>query len=214
MTGSPTTLVRAPQHHPSGDALLAHASGQGDAALRLLVEVHLETCDVCAGLSGDLAGPGGTMLSEAVPEPVPPALFARIQAALPPPGPAEDLPIPAAVSRLLPPPPERSWRGVLKGGIRFLSLLEGELAGTTLHLLHLPAGAAFPHHGHQGLEDAVLLAGGAVDAGVDLEPGDWRHMETGMEHSPQARPGEDCWFLIRLEGSVAFTGWRRALPQG
>lgn len=204
--------LRAPRHHPSADALLAYGTGQADAALRLLVEAHLDCCDACAGETGALAEPGGALLAALAPEAVPPGLFARIQAALPRPG-AADPTLPAAVARLLPPAEPRAWRGVLKRGIRFLRLMEGQVQGAAVYLLHLQAGAAFPHHAHEGMEDAVLLAGGAVDGVLELEAGDWRHMEPGSEHAPHARPDEDCWFLVRLEGGVAFSGWRGLLAE-
>ncbi len=204
--------LRAPRHHPSADALLAYGTGQADAALRLLVEAHLDFCDACAGETGALAEPGGAILAALAPEAVPEDLFLRIRAALPGPA-AETLPLPPAVSRLLPPPDQRVWRGVLKRGIRFLQVLEGQVQGAAVYLLHLQSGAVFPHHAHEGMEDAVLLAGGAVDGVLELEAGDWRHMEPGSEHAPQARPDEECWLLVRLEGSVAFSGWRGLLAE-
>lgn len=203
--------LQAPRHHPSADALLAYGTGQADAALRLLVEAHLDCCDACAGEAGALAEPGGAILAALAPEAVPEDLFLRIRAVLPV-LPAEDLPLPASVSRLLPPPDQRVWRGVLKRGIRFLQVMEGTAQGAAVYLLHLQAGAAFPHHAHAGMEDAVLLAGGAVDGVLELEAGDWRHMEPGSEHAPQARADEDCWFLVRLESGVEFSGWRGMLP--
>lgn len=203
---------RAPRHHPSPDALLAYAVGGADAALRVLVDVHLEACEACAREAGTLAEPGGSFLAGLRPEPVPDDLFRRIQAALPGPSaavPEADLPLPAAVARLLPPPESRSWRGVLGRGLRVLSLLEAPSQGIALLLVRLQAGAAFPEHTHAGLEDTLLLAGGAVDGNLDLEAGDWRRMEAASRHAPRARPGEDCWILVRVEGGVAFRGWRR-----
>ncbi|MFN8012736.1 MAG: cupin domain-containing protein [Holophagaceae bacterium] len=204
---------RPPRHHPSADALLAFAGGQADPALRLLVEAHLEACDACAAETGSLGQPGGAFLASLPPAPVPADLFARILAGLPSRGGVDEA-YPSAVSRLLPPPPARRWRGVLKRGIRFLELLDASTARASLYLLHLRDGAAFPHHRHPGLEDAVILAGGAVDGALDLEPGDWRHMDPGSAHAPRAKPGEDCWFLVRVEGGVAFQGWRRLVPGG
>jgi putative transcriptional regulator len=201
--------ARPPRHHPSQNALLGYANGQADPALRLLVEAHLDACDACAREAGALAQPGGALLAALAPESVPASLFARIQAALPARG-EEAPPLPPAVARVLPPAP--TWRGVLKRGIRFMQILDAEAGGALVYLLHLQDGAAFPHHGHAGAEDAVLLAGGALDGDLELEGGDWRHMAPGTAHAPRARPGEDCWLLVRLEGGVAFSGWRGLLP--
>jgi putative transcriptional regulator len=206
-----TVTRRAPKHHPSPDALLAYAAGQADPALRLLVEAHLEACDACGAETGAFSEPGGALLRSLGSEPVPGELFARVLAALPAQD-IQDLSVPAPVSRLLPPSGKREWRGVLKRGIRFLQLMEDQTRGTLVYLLHLQNGAAFPHHAHDGMEDAVLLAGGATDGELDLDAGDWRHMEPGTDHAPRAKAGEDCWFLVRLEGGVAFSGWRGFLP--
>lgn len=199
-----------PRHHPSPEALLAYAGGQSDPHLRLLVEVHLEACDACAREAGAWAEPGGALLQALAPAPVPADLFARIQAALPR-GEAADAGLPAAVARLLPPAPRRRWRGVLRRGIRFLELLEVAGRDSALYLLHLRDGAAFPDHAHAGLEQAVILAGGARDGAVQLEPGDWHAMAPGSRHAPRAQAGEDCWLLVRVEGRLAFRGWRGLL---
>ncbi len=198
---------RPPLHHPSEDALLAYAGGQADAHLRLLVEVHLEACEACAAEAGALAEPGGALLRALAPASVPSDLFARIQAALPAQA-SGDGSLPPSVARLLPAAPARRWRGVLKRGIRYLELLEGAGRNSALYLLHLQDGAAFPDHAHAGLEEAVLLAGGARDGATDLEPGDWHAMAPGTRHAPRARAGEDCWLLVRVEGGLAFRGWR------
>lgn len=200
-----------PRRHPSPETLLACAGGQADPQLRLLVEAHLEACDGCAREAGAWAEPGGALLRSLAPAPVPADLFARIQASLPR-REGEDAGLPAAVARLLPPAADRRWRGVLRQGIRFLELLEGAGRESALYLLHLRDGAAFPEHAHAGLEEAVILSGGARDGAVELEPGDWHALAPGSRHAPRAKPGEDCWLLVRVEGGLAFRGWRRLLP--
>jgi putative transcriptional regulator len=156
-----------------------------------------------------LSGAGGRLLAAQTPLAVPPDLFAQIQAriALAPPLPAA-LPFTRALAPYLPPDLAKGWRGALMPGFRFMDLALELPAGVGLYLAHMAAGAAFPEHRHQGLEEMVILAGGLTSDAVRLEEGDWGVMTEGTIHAPRALPDQDCWLLARLEGEILFSGWR------
>ena len=165
------------------------------------------------GILATLTEPGGSLLKELPPVAPSEALFGRILAQLPEPAARPAYTIPASVRALLPREPEKAWRGVLKSGVRFLELVAAEAHGVKLYLVHLRAGAAFPHHAHGGLEEAVILAGGAQDGAEVLEAGDWRVYPPGSDHQPKALPDEDCWLLVRLEEGLQLSGWRGLLQK-
>ena len=213
--------MRMPLHHPDGDRLLAYVTGHSDPSLRLILEAHLGSCDTCAGEVAELSQAGGACLRETsldAPGNLEP-LFARIEAKV-----AEGetlntshffkatgitLPLPTSLSGLLPRPGHLRWRSIFRTGVRDATLLEDKARDTGLYLVHLKAGCAFPEHGHGGLEQALILAGGARDGGEQLEALDYREYHPGSVHQPEALPDEDCWLLTRLEGgTLHFSGWR------
>ncbi len=49
------------------------------------------------------------------------------------------------------------------------------------------------------------------DGPARLGPGDWMACGPGQQHGPTTEPGLDCWALLRIEGGIRFTGWRRVL---
>jgi len=203
-----------PRLHPPESRLLDHVAGGTDAAARALMDCHLALCDACAARVADLSAPGGRFLAAQAPAPVPADLFARILARIDeaPPRPA-DLPFTRALAPYLPPDLAKGWRGALTPGFRFLDLASELPRGVGLYLVHMAAGAAFPRHRHQGLEEAVILAGGLADETCQMEIGDWGAMEGGTRHTPRALEGEDCWLVARMEGEIRFTGWRGLLQR-
>ncbi len=214
--------MRAPEHHPPEDRLLAYVSGQLDTGERLLLEVHLGVCDHCAHDVSKLAGPGGLGLKSRAISRSPADLLERIEArldrldnrkALPTfrVG-GEALPIPASLATELVQmkgADSLKWHGLLKKGIRYLTLMEDRAKDAAVYLVHLKAGSAFPGHAHLGLEQAVVLSGGTQDHRVQLEAGDYQENPAGTKHQPMALPDEDCWLLTRVAGgTLAFDGWR------
>jgi putative transcriptional regulator len=198
-----------PRLHPPESRLLDHVAGGTDPAARALMDCHLALCDLCAGQVADLSAPGGRFLAAQPALTPPPDLFSRIQAriAVVPPPPAA-LPFTRALAPYLPADLTKGWRGALTPGFRFLDLAAELPKGVGLYLVHMAAGAGFPEHRHQGLEEAVILAGGLSDETGQLEAGDWGAMDAGTGHAPRALPDEDCWLVARMEGEILFTGWR------
>ncbi len=203
-----------PRLHPPETRLLDHVAGDGDAAARALMDCHLALCDLCAAQVAELSAPGGRFLA-AQATLVPPAdLFSRIQARIAQEAPVQaGLPFTKALAPYLPSDLSKGWRGALTPGFRFLDLAAELPKGIGLYLVHMAAGAAFPEHRHQGLEEAVILAGGLADETGQLEAGDWGAMVEGSRHAPRALADEDCWLVARMEGEILFTGWRGILQR-
>jgi predicted ChrR family anti-sigma factor len=206
--------------HPSGDQLLAVASGEADEPLRILVEVHARDCAACAGSLKEMTGPGAAML-QALPAGLAPAggfdrLWAQVEA-LPPAGNFKGMPPEVAerlrAARLEPAKPWR-WSRLFARGMDNLRLLLDANTGAALYLIHLRPGGSFPFHSHRGGEDALLLAGGCKDGDATYDAGDWVSYPGGSSHAPVGDPVEGCWILTRLEGDeVAFHGWRGTLQR-
>jgi len=202
--------------HPPTETLVAHVSGHLDAALRVVVEAHLDLCPSCRGELAALAEPGGRFLAEAPEVPPSESLWARLASRIEAPAPADPIPpsvpLPPAARAELPEAWSRlRWRRPFLRGARLAVLAADPATGVSLALAHMPGGRVFPRHEHRGFEHAVVLAGGYEDERGSFVAGDFAIYEPGSEHGPHTLDGDDCWILFRLEGTVRFRGWRGAL---
>ena len=203
--------------HPSGDALLALASGEADAPLRLLLETHLQDCDACAGQLRAMSLAGGAFLASLDPDPVPEGsfdrLWARIGADAPAARESAALPhLPSSIAAQVASAKPWRWSGLFARGMDNFKLMLDPGTGSALYLIRLKPGGSFPRHRHRGGEEALVLAGGCQDGVLRLEPGDWASYPAGSTHAPVGDPVEGCWILSRVEGDeVAFQGWRGVL---
>lgn len=112
--------------------------------------------------------------------------------------------LPEGILGQLPPPDQ--WRWVEgAGGRRRVELLKDPHRGQRLILAFAPAGAKSPAHRHKGSESILILSGSMLDSGVTVHAGEWVHHPDGSIHAP-AIPEEDCWCLIREEGTAAVVG--------
>jgi putative transcriptional regulator len=203
--------------HPSEDLLLAHASGHLDAAMRVVVEAHLDLCRTCRGTTAELSAPGGRWLAGLPGDAAAPQLWDRLasrlgEASRPDPIPAS-VPMPLAARRELPADLRLRWWRPLLRGARMAILTSEPASATRLALAHMPGGRIFPRHEHLGFEHAVVLAGGYEDERGEFLAGDFEVYEPGTEHGPHTLDGDDCWILFRLQGAVRFRGWRGALQR-
>lgn len=175
------SLPQGPRLHP-GPADWAALGPDGDPFAALLLRLHLGWCGGCRAHHG----------SDAALE-------------------ADGGPLPHSLLALL--PPEGQWRRARfgLGGGEAARVLKDPISGAALHLVRLPGGRTFPAHRHLGTETTLLLAGGLQDGPAHLHPGDWIAHGPGTLHAPTADAGDDCWALVRLEGGVRFSGWRRLL---
>jgi putative transcriptional regulator len=183
-------VPRGPVHHPEDEAWKALEPG-GDAFTALLLRVHLGHCEDCRSrhAADEAILPGGAT----------------------PPGGVTG---PGTLDFLRPHlPPEHHWRWTRRGlgGAQVAQLLRNPATGATLNLARMPGGMSMPFHGHGGLELSLVVSGTLQDGPAHLGPGDWLACGPGRQHGPTAGPGAECWSLLRIEGGIRFTGWRRIL---
>ena len=205
------------RHHPS-EAILAHyAAGALADGPSLVVSAHLERCARCRAEVRLYEGVGGVLMDA-----LPPAemdddalalVLARIERPPPPPrastplrmGP-EALDLPRALAR----------RGVgprrfVAPGVWTAAVASNHADGWRTYLLRVPAGAAAPHHDHNGPEFTVLLRGAYRDDTVPYGEGDFAESGSGDAHHPQATAAGPCICLISGQGGIKASGWVRLL---
>jgi len=119
--------------------------------------------------------------------------------------------LPAQVLAQLPSPETWTWKN--KGGARVATLMDAGNNGPRLSLLVAPRGFQTPRHTHFGTEQMLVLDGLLEDGESAYASGRWVHFGEGSTHAP-AVLNDECWCLIREEGTVRYTGplgWLRNL---
>ena len=162
-------------HHLSDNLLMAYSAGSLPEAFNLVVATHISVCDECRARLASFDALGGALLDEdtvAMGADSLANVMARIksESAKPPNQPRR------AATAVLPAPlvdaiggglNHVQWRAV-GGGVR-QAILEKHLTKPSARLLHIPAGAAVPDHGHHGLELTLVLQGAFRDEGRSLQ---------------------------------------------
>lgn len=119
--------------------------------------------------------------------------------------------LPAAVLSQLPSPETWTWK--TRGGARVATLMAAGNNGPRLSLLVAPRGFQTPRHTHFGTEQMLVLDGLLEDDQSAYPTGRWVHFGEGSNHAPLVL-NDECWCLIREEGTVRYTGplgWLRNL---
>ncbi len=198
------------RHHLSDNLLMAYAAGTLPEAFDLVVATHVSLCDECRARLGALEAVGGAVLEEgprcAVADD---SLAATLQRARS----RGKEPIPAPVPRVGGfPEPLRGYVGGDVAGVRWRAIGGGvrqtilpTARGASARLLHIPAGARLPDHGHRGLELTQVLRGAFRDEDDRFGPGDIEIASEDTQHTPVAEPGEDCVCLIATDAPLRFT---------
>ncbi|MEM9122923.1 MAG: ChrR family anti-sigma-E factor [Pseudomonadota bacterium] len=96
------------------------------------------------------------------------------------------------------------WRTVMPGLKEFPLPQFADKSKTKL--MRFKAGAAMPHHTHEGRELTLVLWGGYKDETGHFVRGDMSVADASVHHRPVADPDEDCICLIVLEAPCRFTG--------
>lgn len=205
-------------HHLSDKILMAYSSGTLPEAFGLAVATHIEMCDECRARLHAFEAVGGAVLEET---PAPAQMRASALAdtlakikALPPvekmakPKKLGDAVVPEALARYIGGGVEAiEWRSV-GGGVRQAILPTSRAA--TARLLYIPAGAAVPDHGHNGLEMTLVLQGAFSDGSARFGRGDIEIADDDVEHQPVAEMGADCICLAVTDAPLKF---RDLLPR-
>ena len=111
--------------------------------------------------------------------------------------------LPAAALALL--PASGSWEWKARGRARVATLLDAGNGSPRLSLLVAPHGFRTPSHVHLGSEQMLVLEGLLEDGEHAYPTGRWVHFGEGSTHSPVVL-NDECWCLIREEGTVHYTG--------
>lgn len=211
-------------HHISDELIVAYATGELDEAVGLLIATHMALCPACRRALEAAEALGGAMLEQApeagVSEAELEAVLDRIERATPEPAPQARAPQPAGRSFVLPQPlrdyaggdvDALRWRN-LGGGVKHLPVETGA-SKSKARLLHIPARAAVPDHGHRGMELTLVLAGSFYDQGAWFRRGDVEEADATIEHQPVAGPEQACICLAVTDAPLRFRGLIPRLAQ-
>lgn len=201
------------KHHLNDALLMAYAAGTLPEAFSLVVATHVSMCDECRARLEAFDAVGGVMLDrcervEMAPDALA-AAMARIASGAG--APVASVP-PRRVTGDVPAPLQDyiggdldavRWRPVGMG-VRQMILPTSPEA--RVRLLHIPAGAAVPDHGHKGLELTLVLKGAFVDEGMRFARGDIEIATEDTHHTPIADIGEDCICLAATDAPLRFKG--------
>ena len=204
-----------PAHHPDAALLLDYAAGNAAEPVALLVATHLALCPACRHTAAACEALAAALLEsddQAAVTDVPgrEAVLPRRAAdgrdpAPPRPVAAGGLALPQPLRGYLPGPFEAlPWR-MLSRGVHAFDVVGGR-DGARAALLRIRGGAGVPMHGHTGNETTLDLSGGFSVATGHYGRGDVQSTDGAVEHRPVADPGDDCYCLVALDGSLRMTG--------
>lgn len=197
------------KHHLTDDLLMAYAAGSLPEAFNLMVATHLSLCDHCRARAESYDAVGGQVLDEqsegvSMSETSLAATMALIAQGAPAPKPVR----PGCA--VLPAPLQDYVGGTVKD-IRWRSIGMGvkqailpTTKDATARLLFIPAGAAVPDHGHNGMELTMVLQGAFSDEVDRFARGDVEIADEDLEHTPVADISEDCICLAVTDAPLKF----------
>jgi putative transcriptional regulator len=206
------------KHHLSDELLMAYTASGLPEAFNLVIAAHLSLCDECRARSMAFDALGGAVLDDQVADMAAGSLdacLARIDAM-----PQTNLRAPRRSDPTLPAPlldyvgnglDSVKWRP-LGMGVRQAILPTGD-KGASARLLYIPAGAAVPDHGHNGLELTLVLQGAFRDHTDRFGRGDVEIADPSVEHTPVAEAGDACICLAATQGSLKFSALLPRLAQ-
>lgn len=207
-----------PTHHPGDALLMDYAGGCLAEPAALVLATHMALCPGCRHAVAELETVGGALLEELEPDPVSTccrdAVFARLDEAADPALPRKASPLPRNGtppngSPLLPQPLRRyvgdierlRWRTKLPG----IQMADIPLRNGVARLVRMRGGVAVPQHSHEGMELAVILAGGFSDTLGHFLRGDVAIGDDSVDHKPIA-DAEGCLCLSVTLGRLRLTG--------
>jgi len=208
------------KHHLTDQLIVAYSAGLLPEAFSLVVATHISMCDACRAAVDAQDAVGGAILEDAGQAELSPDALDKCLAAiqnLPPKSPIRlDDAIPEMSDTSLPEPLRQYVGGGLEAvnwrpvglGVRQAILPTSREA--SVRLLHIPAGAEIPDHGHNGTELTLVLKGAFRDEFDRFGPGDLEVADPNVEHTPVAEPGEDCICLAATDAPLKF---RSILPK-
>lgn len=200
-------------HHLTDELLQRYSAGSLPEAFSLVVATHVSLCDECRARLGAVDALGGAVLERVEAAPLSDGALAATLSRIAQPDSDSKAPIaaaPAMVDAVLPAPLRAyvggdvehvRWRPV-GGGVRQAVLSTSPDASA--RLLHIPAGARVPDHGHRGTELTLVLKGAFIDDAGRFARGDVEVATEVDEHMPVAERGEDCICLAATDAPLKF----------
>lgn len=193
---------------------MAYAAGTLPEAFNLMVATHVSLCDTCRARMESFDAVGGAVLEELASNDVAmrdDALSATL--ALIAGGAADEIKVAPQPKDPVLPEPLQSYCGGSLENVRWKSIGMGvkqailpTSKAATARLLHIPAGAAMPDHGHQGTEMTMVLQGAFIDDDDYFARGDVEIADSDMHHTPVADIHEDCICLAVTDAPLQFEG--------
>ncbi|MEO0669677.1 MAG: ChrR family anti-sigma-E factor [Pseudomonadota bacterium] len=201
------------KHHLTDSILMGYAAGTLPEAFNLMVATHVSLCDECRVRLEGFEAVGGEMLDQPASNEV--AMDADSLAAtlsLIAGGAQDEIRMPRATASVLPGPLQDyvggdldaiQWRGI---GMGVKQAILPTSKDASARLLFIPAGAAMPDHGHQGLEMTMVLQGAFQDEDDYFARGDVEVADSDTHHTPVADIHEDCICLAVTDAPLQFQG--------
>ena len=128
------------------------------------------------------------------PVPPPPAIRARILAAIKP----LDNSVPGAHESLTVRNEEGRWSDVAPGA-RMKKLSKDPRRNTLTFLLELAPHALVPAHDHEGGEDSYVIRGSCRIGALALNVGDFHHADAASHHGDIVASAEGCLLLLTVD---------------
>jgi putative transcriptional regulator len=203
-----------PNFHPDLDLLTEYAAGSLPLAHAACVSIHVNYCQHCQRIAGQLTDLGAVLFEALDPVPVGDTQLHAVLARL-----DEELPLayakkkvnasdtPAILQRLMRGDfSDLSWKNI--GSTLRISYLKTGDPKHEFALYHIRAGGRIPEHSHRGSEMTLILEGGFSDANGSYHKGDFLIRRPGDVHAPTALQSEDCICLAVLDAPLKFTDWK------
>lgn len=205
-------------HHLTDALMMSYSAGTLPEGFNLVVATHISLCDECRARMHEFDAVGGAVVDEQVPANLSEDSFAATLELIA----KDDAPRHEAVpakAGLFPAPLQDyvggdldavKWRKV-GGGVRQAILKTDKSA--SVRLLHIPAGAAVPDHGHRGTELTLVLQGAFTDETDRFAAGDIEVATEDLDHQPIAELGVDCICLAATDAPLRFNGLMARMAQ-
>ena len=207
------------KHHLTDALLMAYAAGNLPEAFNLVIATHVSLCDECRARLGAYEAVGGQLVEECDAVDMGDDAFAKTMALIAAQN-GQEIVTPKPRTDGIFPTPLRDyvggdkeavkWRAV-GGGVRQMILRTK--GNATVRLLHIPAGASVPDHGHRGTELTLVLQGAFRDETDHFGIGDIEVANEDLNHTPVAMDGEDCICLAATDAPLRFNSFLPKLAQ-
>ncbi len=216
------------RHHLTDALMIGYCAGTLPEGFNLVVATHISLCDECRARMHEFESVGGEILADELPQAMSDQSLSDTLDMIE----AGDIAEQAASAYIRPettnlaqsssnvPLPLQDyigsdldkvkWRKV-GGGVKQAILKTSKTA--SVRLLHIPAGAAVPDHGHRGTELTLVLQGAFSDETDRFGAGDIEVANEDLNHQPVAEAGVDCICLAATDAPLRFNSWIPRIAQ-